>query len=150
MSHTFFPCILALALFAIATPATANMAFDEPEDICDGDEVCDPCRYGAYTGVCIDVHGCLEADDDDDSAGSDDDCYLECVTNANHEDLDQCPDVDLPSCECSSDGAAGVATLPAWTLIAGLLWARRRRGGRPIHRHKPPKTIHIPDHSARS
>jgi MYXO-CTERM domain-containing protein len=127
MNHTITAPILALALFALAAPARANMGYDEPEEICDGDEVCDPCHYGAYTGVCIDAYGCLEADDDD---SAEEDCYLQCVTNANHEDLDQCPDADLPSCECSGAGAAGASALPAVVLIVGLIWARyRRRGG---------------------
>lgn len=128
MNRTTAISILALFLLAVASTAGANMAHEEPEEICDGDEVCDPCHYGGYTGVCIDIHGCLEADDDD-SADVNYDCYIECVTNANHEDLDQCPDVELPSCECSADGVAGISVIPAIALSMGLVWARVRRGG---------------------
>jgi len=115
---------LALTLLAVAPTARANMAV-EIEDLCWGSEVCDSCHYRSYTGVCLDLNGCGDLGNDDDAA--EDDCYLECVTNADNEHLDQCPDVELPSCECSAAGVAGVSGVPALLLLIGLAAARRRR-----------------------
>ena len=120
--------ILASSILAVALVATASMASANsgPPDCWEGDDqLCDPCHMGGYTGVCVQLD-CDWLDDDDDSSQV---CEMTCATNADADVLEQCPDADLPSCECSASGAMGVATIPAFTLLLGLAVSRRRRGG---------------------
>ena len=118
--------LAALLVAGLSTVAAANSA--PPDEECWGDvQPCDTCGYGSYTGVCIDIDGCWEAGDDD---SADSECSLQCVTNADHPDLEQCPDVELPSCECSAGGAAGTSSaLGALLLLTTALLRRARRTG---------------------
>ena len=116
---------LALALIATASLASANSG---PPDCWEGEfQLCDPCHLAGYTGVCVQLDCDWLTDDDDSSEG----CEMTCVTNANSEALaEQCPDAEMPSCECSAAGVMGMSGAPALALLIGLAVARVRRARR--------------------
>ncbi len=126
MSNKTMMISLALLVALCAGTASANMDYEMQ---CVGDALCEPCHMGGYTGVCVEEVPCVPTDDDDDSAGQD--CAMLCVTNTDSELLaEQCPDVELPSCECSASGATAAATVPGFALLIGLAVMRLRKGRR--------------------